>query len=644
MYKKNIFRFFLSFFVFNILFSLSSALYADTFFLILPPENQGETSEKSVSSEEGENKLREIFKIGEEIQNKKTTSAIPFPSERKKTARPQNNPAEKDTAATKNSSVLAPILKEKSPSRELHSDHISTPDKQTENIPFTPDLPQKEARSVNPSYLSTKKIISKNIPKTEERHPEMDSVLKKEVLQENLSLRKRENELVRAISLARPSVVNIRGEKHIKTSNYENSSSIQEEIQHVNGMGTGVLIDSRGYIVTNFHVVDGTQEILVTTHNQKTYRAKILARDKMTDLAIIKIDALPNDPPFQTICTGTSSDLMIGETVIAVGNPFGYEHTVTKGIISALHRSVQVSDIQFYEDLIQTDASINPGNSGGPLLNIHGEMIGINVAVRAGAQGIGFAIPVDSAMEVITKLISEQASVRHWTGLKLENKFNPTMNETGIRILEVENDSPAEEVGLRKGDILLSVDNQKLTSSLDFARNLIERQQDEILDLLILRDGNPYKTTLRLGNIIIGHSAIQKHQKNIQTESQETKIASHTEIAVQEVSGEDTLPIIIWNQLGLELTPVLPQQLPLNQRQQYNGGLLVKKVRSDSQAELQGIMPGDILLGILRWETLSPENIIYILNQPEYKNSESAKFLILRDSNILYGHFLPDAL
>ena len=148
-------------------------------------------------------------------------------------------------------------------------------------------------------------------------------------------------------------------------------------------MGTGVVIDSRGYIVTNYHVVDGVKEIQVTLTSEEKFIARLIARDMETDLAVIKIEA-PNKLAMMTI--GTSSDLMAGESVIAVGNAYGYENTVTRGIVSALHRAVQVSDAQFYDDLIQTDAPINPGNSGGPLLNIDGEMVGINVAVRAGAR------------------------------------------------------------------------------------------------------------------------------------------------------------------------------------------------------------------------------------------------------------------
>ena len=211
----------------------------------------------------------------------------------------------------------------------------------------------------------------------------------------------RDNSVVKAAAAARPSVVNIRGEKEIYSSD-ENSS---ETVRRVKGMGAGVIIDSRGYIVTNFHVIDSIKEIQVTTADGKSYVARCIARDAATDLAIIKIET---DVPLQTIAIGDSNELEIGETVIAMGNAYGYEHTVTKGIVSALHRTVQASDVQTYVNLIQTDASINPGNSGGPLLNIDGEMIGINAAVRAGAQGIGFAIPVDSALERVADMLQNQ--------------------------------------------------------------------------------------------------------------------------------------------------------------------------------------------------------------------------------------------
>ena len=180
--------------------------------------------------------------------------------------------------------------------------------------------------------------------------------------------------------------------------------SLSQPLKHVNGMGTGVVIDSRGYVLTNYHVVQGVSKIHVTTSDGQKTTARLLAHDPETDLALLKIElerALP------VIKLGTSSDLMLAETVAAVGNAYGYEHTVTVGIISQLGRTVQVNDQQVYRNLIQTDAPINPGNSGGPLLNLNGEMIGINVAVRIGAQGIAFAIPANDALDVASKLMRQ---------------------------------------------------------------------------------------------------------------------------------------------------------------------------------------------------------------------------------------------
>ena len=220
----------------------------------------------------------------------------------------------------------------------------------------------------------------------------------------------RRTAIVQAVESQRDAVVNIHGQKVVGGA--EDGSG--GELRRVNGMGTGVVVDPRGYVVTNYHVVEGVRRIEVTLSTGRTTAATLISHDPRTDLAVIKVDT---DTPLPVIRIGTSSDLMIGETVLAVGNAYGYEHTVTQGIISALHRDVEVSRTQRYDDLIQTDASINPGNSGGPLLNIDGEAIAINVAVRAGAQGIGFAIPIDRVLDVVSQLISVERIDQTWHGL-----------------------------------------------------------------------------------------------------------------------------------------------------------------------------------------------------------------------------------
>ncbi|MCR5162902.1 MAG: trypsin-like peptidase domain-containing protein [Thermoguttaceae bacterium] len=436
----------------------------------------------------------------------------------------------------------------------------------------------------------------------------------------------REDAIVRAIRSARPAVVNIRGEKVLKSVPYDASngeSAAQQDSQHVNGMGTGILFDPRGYIVTNFHVVDGIQEIHVTTSETKTYVAQVLARDKETDLAIIKIDALAGEV-FQTLALGESGDLMSGETVIAVGNAFGYEHTVTKGIISALHRSVQVSDVQSYEDLIQTDASINPGNSGGPLLNIKGEMIGINVAVRAGAQGIGFAIPVNRAMEVVTKMVESCSAENNWHGIHFVSL--PLGNSLGAVVQSVESNSPAESIGLKSGDVILAVNNQKVRHELDFACAILEQKPGETIRLTVSRNERSANVKLTMG-------AVSKKNRVVSEYTPEIK--GRPAFNVQKLTDEE----IVWKQLGILTSSVAGSTMTIAGNRKYNGGLLVQNVRANSPAARQGIQNGDILLGILRWETLSLENVIFVLEQPEIRRAEQVKFLLVRNGKVMLGHF-----
>ena len=239
--------------------------------------------------------------------------------------------------------------------------------------------------------------------------------------------------------------MNLRGRKTVRLED----SPRTNDMKQVNGMGTGVIIDPRGYILTNYHVVQDVKQIQVTTSDREKTVGKLIAHDPETDLALLKIDL---DRNFPTIPIGTSSDLMLAETVAAVGNAYGYEHTVTVGIISQLGRTVQVNDDQIYRNLIQTDAPINPGNSGGPLLNLDGVMIGINVAVRIGAQGIAFAIPANDAMEVASKLMKQH--VVETTGL--QNGFQVTTvfdnHKPSLQVKSVDPKSPAGRAGIAKGD------------------------------------------------------------------------------------------------------------------------------------------------------------------------------------------------
>lgn len=407
----------------------------------------------------------------------------------------------------------------------------------------------------------------------------------------------RRSAIVIAVESQRDSVVNIHGQKLVPSG--EEGSS---ELRRVNGMGTGVVIDPRGYVVTNFHVVDGVKRIEATLASGRTVAASLVSHDPRTDLAVIKIDS---DSPLPVARIGTSSDLMIGETVLALGNAYGYEHTVTRGIISALHRNVEVSRSQRYDDLIQTDASINPGNSGGPLLNIDGEVIGINVAVRAGAQGIGFAIPIDKVLDVVSRLLSVERVAQTWHGLVVRGD-----RDGGAVVEAVCRQSPAEVVGVREGDLITRVGDVPVAHQLDLERALLGRKPGERVPLTVLRAGAEERIELPL-------------------------------VAVR----KDAVPLSdrCWREIGLRLEPVQAAAVQKLQSR-YRGGLLVTEVRDEGPAAEQGIRKGDILVGLHVWETIAPDNIAYILEKADQEHLNPIKFYVLRGRETLFGHIVSDTI
>jgi serine protease Do len=405
----------------------------------------------------------------------------------------------------------------------------------------------------------------------------------------------RRTAIVDAIASQRDAVVNIHGQKVV-------AGADADAPKRVNGMGTGVVIDSRGYVVTNYHVVEGVERIEVTLSSGATTSATLVSHDLRTDLAIIKVNA-PHQLPVVRI--GTSSDLMIGETVLALGNAYGYEHTVTRGIISALHRSVEVSRTQRYDDLIQTDASINPGNSGGPLLNIDGEMIGINVAVRAGAQGIGFAIPVDHVLEVVSKLLSVERLDQTWHGIVARRDGNG-----GAVVTTVHRQSPAERVGVRAGDRIVRIGDSTVGSQLDIERALLGRKPGERVAVEVVRAQ--------------GHEQIELPLAMLQPEA---------------VTPEERC----WRELGLRIETV-PAVRVRQLQNRYRGGLEVLEVRSSGPADEQGIRPGDILVGLHVWETIRPENVSYVLDRAQQEHFGPIKFYVLRGRETLFGHLTWDTI
>jgi len=408
----------------------------------------------------------------------------------------------------------------------------------------------------------------------------------------------RRTAIVEAVASQRDAVVNLHGQKMVPASEDPDEASLRR----VNGMGTGVVIDSRGYIVTNYHVVEGVRRIDVTLASGDETVAELVSHDARTDLAVVKV----NTPkPLQVIRIGRSRDIMIGETVLALGNAFGYEHTVTRGIVSALHRDVEVTATQRYEDLIQTDASINPGNSGGPLLNIDGEMIGLNVAVRAGAQGIGFAIPIDKVIDVAARLLSVERVNRTWHGI-----VSRGTDAGGAIVADVERESPAAAFGVRTGDVIRRIGGMEVDNPLDIERALLGQRAGEPIEVHVDRDGASRQISLALS-----------------------------------AAPANAMPVEdrIWQELGLRLASVTPERIQRLQSR-YRGGLRVVDVRDGGPASAQGIQPGDVLVGLHVWETVSPENVVYVLDKAQGERLGPLKFYVLRGRETLFGHLAWDTI
>ncbi len=273
-----------------------------------------------------------------------------------------------------------------------------------------------------------------------------------------------------------------------------------------NTLGSGVVIDGkRGLIITNAHVIANAGTIKVTLQDEREFEAEVVGADPDVDLAVLHIDSQTVLPEVQM---GSSDDLMIGETVIAIGNPFGFSHTVTTGVISALDRSIRTDDRVFHE-FIQIDASINPGNSGGPLLNINGELIGINSAIYAKAQGIGFAIPISKTRKIISDLIAHGEVIEPWIGLIVQNidaglaRYLNTPVKSGVLVKSIEKDSPAEAAGAREGDIVVALNDRRIVSEDDFQSALRNQSVGDRLTLKINRKARPLNLTIVAGQFPI---------------------------------------------------------------------------------------------------------------------------------------------
>lgn len=359
----------------------------------------------------------------------------------------------------------------------------------------------------------------------------------------------RRTPIVEVVERAGPAVVNIATEMRSQSNPFSRRSgneffdrffSGQPRRDRQQSLGSGVIIDPSGLVLTNEHVISRASNVTITLEDRRTFVVDVVGADPAFDVAVLKVRNAPKDLP--SVDIGTSSDLMIGETVVAIGNPFGLANSVTTGVVSALHRSIESED-KNYEDFVQTDAAINPGNSGGALLNVEGKLIGVNTAIYSSANGIGFAIPVDQAMAVVEEVLRYGEVRSAFTGV-----FVVPAEHGGAEIAHVVPKSPADKAGLARGDIITDVGGREI------------------------KDARTYRHVERA--MIPGRRALL----TVRREGVERSV----DLTVTELQRE-TAVSIGQRRLGLEVTS-------------KGGYVVVKRVAPKSHAARVGIQPGDLLI------------------------------------------------
>jgi serine protease Do len=342
-------------------------------------------------------------------------------------------------------------------------------------------------------------------------------------------------------------------------------------------LGSGVLINGEGFILTNEHVISKAAKIHVILSDKQEFDASVIGADIKSDLAIIKINSRK---PLPYVEMGRSDDLMIGEQVLTIGNPFGLQHTVTTGIISALNRNIRAGKNMVYSDFIQVDASINPGNSGGPLLNINGSLIGINTAIYQKAEGIGFAIPIDHARRIVDELIRYGKVRRGWLGVSVQeldvqlSRHFKLDRENGVLVVGVADSSPAGKAGLKRGDIIIAIDGHEVKKKSDFRGRMASYTVSSSIRFSILRDGKVKKVRARVTAIPKSYvKEFTRHwlgllvQENSERFARSNRLMTSKGMVVVEV-----VPNSASGRIGINPGDIIRQmnQKPVNNEEDYN--------------------------------------------------------------------------
>jgi len=367
-------------------------------------------------------------------------------------------------------------------------------------------------------------------------------------------------------------------------------------------LGSGFIIDREGYIVTNNHVIDGADQITVKLSNNKEYDAKLVGRDPKTDLALIKIK---NSSDLKPLPMGNSDKLKVGSWVVAIGSPFGLEQTVTAGIVSAKGRIIGSGP---FDDFIQTDASINPGNSGGPLINMNGEVTGINTAIAAGGQGIGFAIPINLAKGIIDQLKSNGKVVRAWLGVGIQDltpelaEYYGMKGKKGVLVTHVYPGDPADKAGIQSKDIITSVDGKPVDSAKDLLRIIANAEVGKKTSITLLRDSKSERVSVELSK---------------RTDSD--RLAQ---------SQPDTS-----EPFGLSVVEMTPENARRYGYESNEKGLLVVDVKPGSKADRAGIRKGDLIKETNR----TPVDSLTTFKKEMDKDTDAFQLLVKRQGQ---GYFV----
>jgi serine protease Do len=373
------------------------------------------------------------------------------------------------------------------------------------------------------------------------------------------------------------------------------------------GVGSGFVMSRDGYILTNNHVVEDADRIKVKFTDGKEVEAKVVGRDPKTDLAVVKVDGVSDLHP---LTLGNSDELKVGNWVVALGSPFGLEQTVTAGIVSAKGRTIGAGP---YDNFIQTDASINPGNSGGPLINMKGEVVGVNTAIIADGQGIGFAIPINMAKEVVPQLEAKGHVTRGWLGVSIQ-ELTPELakslglkDKNGALVAQVFPGSPAEKAGIVQGDVIVEFQGKPITESKDLPRIVASTPVGESVTVKVMRDGKAMDRQVKLGEM---------EEKGLEVS--------------KDSSPHKSLGMAIQN-----VTPELAKGLGLKK----GTGVVVARVEPGSPAADAGIQRGDVIQEVNRKPVKDVEDFVQKVEKA--KGQESILLFIQRGQNNLFAAVTP---